>query len=160
MLLTSEKVARLAGLEPTASASAGLRSIQTELQARVTHGRFRPQFVQPVVVPRERFELSRPLGALRPERSASAVPPPRLDVVDSTVRCALSIMARCAATRGMRPQAVTKLDGLSCRLLEQRGQPLQPGPRVCAKAHSQEASPALDQRARVARRLRGDQLAK
>ena len=27
--------ARLAGLEPTASASAGLRSIQTELQARM-----------------------------------------------------------------------------------------------------------------------------
>jgi hypothetical protein len=39
-------VARLEGLEPTTSAFAGLRSNPTELQARV--------------VPKERFELSRP----------------------------------------------------------------------------------------------------
>ncbi len=32
-LADRKKMARLAGLEPTASASAGLRSIQTELQA-------------------------------------------------------------------------------------------------------------------------------
>lgn len=31
------KMARLAGLEPTASGSATLRSIQTELQARITY---------------------------------------------------------------------------------------------------------------------------
>ena len=43
-------MARLAGLEPTASASAGLRSIQLSYK--------RPNNY----VPKERFELSRPFG--------------------------------------------------------------------------------------------------
>ena len=43
-------MARLAGLEPTASASAGLRSIQLSYK-RVLY-----------LVPKERFELSRPYG--------------------------------------------------------------------------------------------------
>ena len=57
-------MARSVGLEPTTSASAGLRSIQTELRARA-------------LVPKGGFEPPRPLRALRPERSASAVPPLR-----------------------------------------------------------------------------------
>jgi hypothetical protein len=57
-------MARSVGLEPTTSASAGLRSIQTELRART-------------LVPKGGFEPPRPFRALRPERSASAVPPLR-----------------------------------------------------------------------------------
>src|SRR5437867_9311559 len=60
-----EEMARSVGLEPTTSASAGLRSIQTELRARD-------------LVPKGGFEPPRPFRALRPERSASAVPPLRL----------------------------------------------------------------------------------
>jgi hypothetical protein len=44
-----EEVARSVGLEPTASASAGLRSIQTELRARE-------------LVPKGGFEPPRPVG--------------------------------------------------------------------------------------------------
>ena len=58
-------MARSVGLEPTTSASAGLRSNQTELRART-------------LVPKGGFEPPRPFRALRPERSASAVPPLRL----------------------------------------------------------------------------------
>ena len=43
-------MARLVGLEPTTSASAGLRSNPTELQALT------------IMVPKERFELSCPYG--------------------------------------------------------------------------------------------------
>ncbi len=43
-------MARLAGLEPTTSASAGLRSIQLSYKRRV------------IMVPKVRFELTRPYG--------------------------------------------------------------------------------------------------
>src|SRR3989304_7823865 len=59
------KVARSVGFEPTTSASAGLRSILLSYERALQ------------VVPKVGFEPTRPQGALRPERSASTVPPLR-----------------------------------------------------------------------------------
>ena len=61
-------MARLAGLEPTASASAGLRSIQLSykrnlyLPCLLSGGIPIDTAVRYQLVPKERFELSRPCG--------------------------------------------------------------------------------------------------
>ena len=52
VILLREEMARLVGLEPTASASAGRCSIQTELQAHHNY--------YTTLVPRGRFELPCP----------------------------------------------------------------------------------------------------
>ena len=75
-------VVRLAGLEPTTSASAGQRSIQLSYK-RIFVADTLPSAISttdadlPVLVPKVGFEPTRPRGTLRPERSASAVPPLR-----------------------------------------------------------------------------------
>ena len=81
--LSRAKVARSAGFEPTTSASAGLRSIQLSYKRvfktrtrRALRGA-RSSSASQKVVPKEGLEPTRPLRTLRPERSASTIPPLR-----------------------------------------------------------------------------------
>ena len=55
-------VARLAGLEPTTSSSAGMRSIQPELQARLVGCQLPDMCDVRIMVPRVGFEPTRPYG--------------------------------------------------------------------------------------------------
>jgi hypothetical protein len=87
-------MARLEGFEPTASAFAGLRSIQLSYKrffvllqpfkperilslASISRSFIRRALSKREKMPKEGFEPTRPQGTLRPERSASTVPPLR-----------------------------------------------------------------------------------
>ena len=89
-------MARLEGFEPTASAFAGLRSIQLSYKrffvllqpfkperilyialASISRSSIRRALSKREKMPKEGFEPTRPQGTLRPERSASTVPPLR-----------------------------------------------------------------------------------
>ena len=78
------RVARLAGLEPTASASAGLRSIQLSYKRTMcVHHRMANG-----IGAEGGSRTHTPVRILRPERSASTVPPLRHISVASGVRAA------------------------------------------------------------------------
>ena len=76
-------MARLAGLEPTASSSAGMRSIHLSYKRaspKPTTVKIGPSSGDLLIywlVPKEGLEPTRPFRALHPECSASTIPPLR-----------------------------------------------------------------------------------